>query len=100
MLAHKAEEEGIAAVERMAGQPGHVAYECVPNVVYTWPELASVGITEDEAKEQAARSRSGRFRSWPTGAQKRWRSARVRSRSSPTPRPIDPGCAHLRPARE
>jgi dihydrolipoyl dehydrogenase len=49
MLAHKAEEEGIAAVERMAGLPGHVAYECVPNVVYTWPELASVGLTEEEA---------------------------------------------------
>ncbi len=50
MLAHKAEEEGIAAVERMAGLPGHVAYECVPSVVYTWPELASVGLTEDEAR--------------------------------------------------
>ena len=43
MLAHKAEEEGIAAVERMAGQPGHVSYSCVPNVVYTWPELAGWG---------------------------------------------------------
>jgi len=50
MLAHKAEEEGVAAVERMAGLPGHVAYECVPNVVYTWPELAGVGLTEEEAK--------------------------------------------------
>ncbi len=52
MLAHKAEEEGIAAVERMAGVAGHVAYECVPNIVYTWPELASVGMTEDEARER------------------------------------------------
>jgi dihydrolipoamide dehydrogenase len=52
MLAHKAEEEGIAAVERMAGVPGHVAYECIPNIVYTWPELASVGATEEEAKER------------------------------------------------
>ncbi len=52
MLAHKAEEEGIAAVERMAGIAGHVAYECVPNIVYTWPELASVGLTEDEARER------------------------------------------------
>jgi dihydrolipoamide dehydrogenase len=52
MLAHKAEEEGIAAVERMAGIAGHVAYECVPNVVYTWPELASVGMSEDEARER------------------------------------------------
>jgi dihydrolipoamide dehydrogenase len=49
MLAHKAEEEGIAAVEGMAGHPGHVAYECVPNIVYTWPELASVGISEEDA---------------------------------------------------
>jgi len=52
MLAHKAEEEGIAAVEFMAGQPGHVAYHCIPNVVYTWPELASVGVTEEEAAEK------------------------------------------------
>jgi dihydrolipoamide dehydrogenase len=52
MLAHKAEEEGIAAVERMTGKAGHVAYECVPNVVYTWPELAGVGLTESQAKEQ------------------------------------------------
>jgi dihydrolipoamide dehydrogenase len=52
MLAHKAEEEGIAAVELMAGQAGHVAYHCIPNVVYTWPELASVGVTEEEAAER------------------------------------------------
>ena len=50
MLAHKAEEEGIAAVELMAGVAGHVSYECIPNVVYTWPELASVGLTEEEAR--------------------------------------------------
>ena len=50
MLAHKAEEEGIAAVEIMAGQPGHVAYDCIPSVVYTWPELASVGLTEEQAR--------------------------------------------------
>ncbi|MBI3539590.1 MAG: dihydrolipoyl dehydrogenase [Candidatus Eisenbacteria bacterium] len=49
MLAHKAEEEGIAAVERMAGMAGHVAYACIPNVVYTWPELASVGLSEEDA---------------------------------------------------
>ncbi|MBC7385104.1 MAG: dihydrolipoyl dehydrogenase [Cryobacterium sp.] len=50
MLAHKAEEEGVAAVELMAGQPGHVNYEAIPNVVYTWPELATVGYTEEEVK--------------------------------------------------
>ena len=61
MLAHKAEEEGIAAVERMAGLPGHVAYECIPNVVYTWPELASVGITEEEAAERGVELAIGAF---------------------------------------
>jgi dihydrolipoamide dehydrogenase len=61
MLAHKAEEEGIAAVERMAGLPGHVAYDCVPNVVYTWPELASVGITEEEAAERGLELAIGTF---------------------------------------
>jgi dihydrolipoamide dehydrogenase len=61
MLAHKAEEEGIAAVERMAGQPGHLAYECIPNVVYTWPELASVGLSEEEAKERGIEVAVGSF---------------------------------------
>ena len=50
MLAHKAEEEGTAAVELMAGKAGHVNYACCPAVVYTHPELASVGLTEDEAR--------------------------------------------------
>ncbi|GBC61062.1 dihydrolipoyl dehydrogenase [Desulfonema ishimotonii] len=49
-LAHKASAEGIAAVEIMAGQPGEVNYDTIPSVVYTWPEAASVGITEQEAK--------------------------------------------------
>jgi dihydrolipoamide dehydrogenase len=61
MLAHKAEEEGIAAVERMAGQAGHVSYACIPNVVYTWPELASVGLTEEEAKDQGIELAIGTF---------------------------------------
>ncbi len=52
MLAHKAEEEGIAAVEMMAGHAGHVNYEAVPNVVYTWPELASVGLSEEDAAQR------------------------------------------------
>src|SRR5208283_668478 len=50
MLAHKAEEEGVACVELLAGQAGHVNYDAIPNVVYTWPELASVGLTEEEVK--------------------------------------------------
>jgi len=61
MLAHKAEEEGIAAVEMIAGLPGHVAYECIPNVVYTWPELASVGVSEEEASERGVATAVGVF---------------------------------------
>jgi dihydrolipoyl dehydrogenase len=61
MLAHKAEEEGIAAVERMAGQPGHVEYRCIPNVVYTWPELASVGMSEEEAAADGVEVAIGSF---------------------------------------
>jgi dihydrolipoamide dehydrogenase len=61
MLAHKAEEEGIAAVERMAGLPGHVEYRCIPNVVYTWPELASVGMSEEEAAAEGIEVAVGTF---------------------------------------
>lgn len=52
MLAHKASAEGIAAVECMAGLPGEVNYDAIPSVIYTWPEVASVGITEEQAKER------------------------------------------------
>jgi dihydrolipoamide dehydrogenase len=61
MLAHKAEEEGIACVERIAGQAGHVNYEAIPNVVYTWPELASVGKTEEQLKEEGRAYKVGKF---------------------------------------
>jgi dihydrolipoamide dehydrogenase len=61
MLAHKAEEEGIAAVENMAGKHGHVNYAAVANVVYTWPEIASVGVTEEEAKAAGTEYRVGKF---------------------------------------
>jgi dihydrolipoamide dehydrogenase len=50
MLAHKAEEEGVALAERLAGQAGHVNYSAIPGVVYTWPEVAAVGQTEEELK--------------------------------------------------
>src|SRR5690349_20521376 len=50
MLAHKAEEEGVAVAEIIAGQAGHVNYAAIPGVVYTWPEVASVGQTEEELK--------------------------------------------------
>jgi len=61
MLAHKAEDEGVAAVERMAGVAGHVNYDAIPNVVYTAPELASVGLSEDEAKRRGIAVRIGSF---------------------------------------
>jgi dihydrolipoamide dehydrogenase len=61
MLAHKAEEEGIACVELMSGKAGHVNYLAVPNVVYTFPEFASVGLTEEEAKAKNGEVRVGKF---------------------------------------
>lgn len=61
MLAHKAEEEGIACVENIAGKSGHVNYEAIPGIIYTNPELAGVGLTEDQAKEQGKNVRIGKF---------------------------------------
>jgi dihydrolipoamide dehydrogenase len=52
MLAHKAEEEGIACVEHIAGKGGHVNYNAIPSVVYTHPEVAWVGKTEEELKKE------------------------------------------------
>jgi len=61
MLAHKAEEEGVALAELLAGKAGHVNYDVIPNIVYTWPEVASVGKTEEELKAEAVPYRSGKF---------------------------------------
>ncbi len=61
MLAHKAEEEGIACVESIAGGAGHVNYETVPGVVYTWPEAAAVGRTEEALQEAGVDYRAGKF---------------------------------------
>jgi dihydrolipoamide dehydrogenase len=61
MLAHKAEDEGVAIAERLAGQAGHVNYEAIPSVVYTWPEVASVGKTEEELKTAGIEYKAGRF---------------------------------------
>ena len=61
MLAHKASEEAVACVERIAGSPSTVAYNCLPGVVYTWPEGASVGQTEEQLKEAAIPYRVGSF---------------------------------------
>lgn len=61
MLAHKAEEEGVAVAEHLAGLTSHVNYLTVPGVIYTWPEVASVGYTEDQLKEAQVPYASGRF---------------------------------------
>lgn len=61
MLAHKAEEDGVAAVENMAGQKTHIDYNLVPSVVYTWPEVASVGKTEEEIKNSGIAYKVGKF---------------------------------------
>ena len=61
MLAHKAEEEGVAVAEILAGQHGHVNYAAIPGVVYTWPEVASVGETEETLKEAGTAYKVGKF---------------------------------------
>ena len=61
MLAHKAEEEGVALAEILAGQHGHVNYGAIPSVVYTWPEVASVGQTEEELKAAGVAYKVGKF---------------------------------------
>src|SRR5437870_5756179 len=61
MLAHKAEDEGIACIEIIAGKAGHVNYEAIAGIIYTNPELAGVGLTEDQAKEQGIDVRIGKF---------------------------------------
>ena len=61
MLAHKAEEDGVVAVERMTGQKSHIDYNLVPGVVYTWPEVAGVGKTEEQLKESGVDYKVGKF---------------------------------------
>ena len=61
MLAHKAEDEGIAVAEILAGQAGHVNYDVIPNVIYTYPEVASVGKTEEELREAGVSYNVGKF---------------------------------------
>ena len=61
MLAHKAEEEGIAAVEHILGEGGHVNYDAIPGVIYTHPEVANVGLTEEQLKEQGIAYTKGVF---------------------------------------
>ncbi|WP_298421691.1 dihydrolipoyl dehydrogenase [Rhodoblastus sp.] len=61
MLAHKAEDEGVAVAEILAGQHGHVNYDVIPGVVYTYPEIASVGATEEDLKARGVAYKSGKF---------------------------------------
>ena len=61
MLAHKAEDEGTFVAERIAGQKPHINYNLIPGVVYTWPEVASVGYTEEQLKEKGVQYKSGSF---------------------------------------
>jgi dihydrolipoamide dehydrogenase len=61
MLAHKAEEEGVFVAETMAGQKPHIDYNLIPGVVYTWPEVASVGKTEEQIKEAGIEYKVGSF---------------------------------------
>ena len=73
MLAHKASEEAVAAVERMVGVAGHVNYETIPSVIYTWPEYASVGAAEHELLQRGIKFKVGTF---PFSANARARSLR------------------------
>jgi len=61
MLAHKAQDEGVAVAENLAGRSGHVNYDVIPNVVYTYPEVASVGKSEDELKQAGLAYKVGKF---------------------------------------
>ena len=61
MLAHKASEEGVALVEQIAGHKAQVNYRAIPGIVYTWPEVASVGLSEEEAKQQGIEYKSAKF---------------------------------------
>jgi dihydrolipoamide dehydrogenase len=61
MLAHKAEDEGVVCAEIIAGQSGHINYDAIPNVVYTFPEVASVGKTEEQLKEAGVEYKAGKF---------------------------------------
>jgi len=61
MLAHKAEDEGVVLAEMLAGESGHIDYDCIPGVVYTWPEVANVGKTEAQLKDAGVKYNAGKF---------------------------------------
>ncbi|MFO0797737.1 MAG: dihydrolipoyl dehydrogenase [Gemmataceae bacterium] len=70
MLAHKASEEGVVFVERLAGMKPHINYDAIPSVIYIWPEVASVGKTEEQVKESGTLYKLGRFKFAATGRAK------------------------------
>ena len=70
MLAHKASEEAVVCVERLAGMKPHINYEAMPSVIYIWPEVSSVGMTEEQVKEKGAQYKVGRFKFAATGRAK------------------------------
>jgi dihydrolipoamide dehydrogenase len=67
MLAHKASEEGIVFAEQLAGMKPHLNYDAIPSVIYIWPEVSSVGLTEEQLKEKGVEYRVGKFRFAATG---------------------------------
>lgn len=70
MLAHKASEEGVVCVERLAGMKPHINYDAIPSVIYIWPEVASVGLTEEQVKEKGTQYKVGKFKFAATGRAK------------------------------
>ena len=70
MLAHKASEEGVAIAEKIAGKPGHMNYDTIPWVIYTWPEIAWVGKTEEQLKSENIEYNAGNFPFMATGRAK------------------------------
>jgi dihydrolipoamide dehydrogenase len=87
MLAHKAEDEGMAVAELIAGRHGHVNYAVIPDVIYTAPEVAKVGLTEEALKAEGRSYRVGRFPFMGNGRAKANLATKASSRSSPMPRP-------------
>jgi dihydrolipoamide dehydrogenase len=70
MLAHKASEEGVVFAEHLAGMKPHVNYDAIPSVIYIWPEVASVGLTEEQLKAKGVQYKVGKFKFAATGRAK------------------------------
>ena len=85
MLAHKAEDEGIAVAEILAGKHGHVNYNTIPGVIYTHPSWRASGSPRKRPRRRGSSIAWASFRSWPTAGPRRWAKPRDRSRSWPTP---------------